>query len=205
MKWLRIDKKGAAIPKTGDYRSWKPLLAKEGKMQCVYCCIHESQFGGTRNFHVEHFRPKARFPALRNSYSNLFYACGVCNVFKSDDWPGDYTPGDLTKPAYPDPSEIDYGSFLHVDDSTGEVSGDGVTGRYIVERLHLNRPHMVAVRVLSALFFRLDSSRQQIEQLLQRGQIPDELKDDVINVLINTCKVLRRYAYARPYGSDQLR
>lgn len=205
MKWRIIDKKGAKAPAAGDYRSWKPQLAAEAELQCVYCCIHESQFGGIRNFHVDHYKPQSKFPELKNEYSNLFFACGICNSFKSDDWPAELINGDLTKPGYPCPAEVDYGGFLHIDESTGEVAGDDVTGRYLVERLHLNRGHIVALRVMSVLFGRLDHCQKQIKEMLERKEIPDQLKDDVIGMLLRMNDVLGRYAAIRPYSPDQLR
>lgn len=205
MTWRRIDKTQSPVPTSGDYRSWKPLLAREGRLQCVYCCIPESRFGGIRNFHVEHYRPQSLFPRLRNDYLNLFYACGICNVFKSDDWPADHLQGDLSHPAYPDPSQVDYGSFLTIDESTGEVSGSGILGRYIVERLHLNRPQMVAIRKLTQLFARIARFHESMTSLLEESKIPTELKDDVIKVLLDINKLTLRYATARPYASDQLR
>lgn len=205
MKWRIIDKKNARAPASGDYRSWKPQLAIEAELQCVYCCIHESQFGGFRNFHVEHYKPQSAFPELRNEYSNLFYACGICNSFKSDDWPTELNEGDLSKPGYPCPAEVDYNGFLHVDEDTGEVFGDDVTGRYLVERLHLNRGHIVALRVMAVLFDRLDYFHKQIAEMLENKEIPDQFKDEVISMLLRMADVLGRYASVRPYNPDQLR
>ena len=89
MKWFRIPKESSPLPKSGKYYSdWKEDLSKEGKEQCVYCSVNINTFGGIRNFHVEHYRPKAKdkFPHLEHVYSNLFFACSICNGFKSDDW-----------------------------------------------------------------------------------------------------------------------
>ena len=205
MRWRIIDKRSAAAPSTGDYRSWKPKLALEAELQCVYCCIHESRFGGIRNFHVEHFRPQSKFPLLRDDYSNLFYACGVCNSFKSDDWPADLDPGDLTSPGYPSPADVDYNEFLHVDERTGEVHGDGVTGRYLVERLHLNRGHLVALRALVGLFAKLKDFEQSISEIVESKQVEGEFKDEVIKILLRITSSLRAYSEVRPYSHDQLR
>ena len=205
MKWRIIDKRTAIPPVKGDYRSWKPQLAAEAALQCVYCCIHESRFGGIRNFHVEHFKPQSKFHTLKNEYSNLFYACGVCNSFKSDDWPGDLAVGDLSKPGYPCPAEVDYSNFLHVDERTGEVHGDDVTGRYLVERLHLNRAHVVALRAITALLERIKNFQAKIDAMVERDEIPDHLKTEVITMMSRYSTLLRTYASARPYGPDQLR
>lgn len=204
MRWRQIDKLNVVAPTTGDYRSWKPRLAKEAELQCVYCCIHENRFGGIRNFHVEHYRPKSRWPNLTNDYANLFYACGICNIFKSDDWPCDLDHGDLTQAGYPDPSAVNYGDFLHIDEATGTVYSDTVTGRYVIERLHLNRGQMVGLRSMSFLLERI----ARVEDILKSVNfelVSDSVTREAIDVLLRINTMLRRFGEARPYGHDQLR
>jgi hypothetical protein len=72
MRWRRIPKEKYQAPQKGTYSDWKPQLAKEGFQQCVYCAVGEPAFGGFRNFHVEHYRPKKKFAQLENDYANLF-------------------------------------------------------------------------------------------------------------------------------------
>ena len=139
--WKRIPKEGAKQPDDGDYRAWQELLAEEADHRCVYCAIHERSFGGIRNFHVEHYRPKARFPELIDSFSNLFYACAICNTFKGNDWPDEPAP-DLETPAYADPAEYDYSDLFDVN-AGGLVSGTKVAATYMIERIYLNRPQLM--------------------------------------------------------------
>ena len=106
MKWIRICNAERSQPSSGSYREWKPQIARDCSHQCVYCAIIEARFGGIRNFHVEHYRPKSRaeFASLENVITNLYYACAICNGFKGADWPA--TPkSDHSVPAYPDPAE----------------------------------------------------------------------------------------------------
>jgi 5-methylcytosine-specific restriction endonuclease McrA len=105
MNWRRIPKEKTVQPKKGRYSDWKEILAEEGFNQCVYCAIPDACFGGIRNFHVEHYRPKSKFEKLENDIKNLFYACAICNTFKGDDWPGE-PEKDFFAPCYPDPSLI---------------------------------------------------------------------------------------------------
>ncbi|MFJ3315933.1 HNH endonuclease [Herbaspirillum huttiense] len=205
MKWRVVDKTKSKVPSTGTYRTWKPQLADEARLQCVYCCIHESNFGGVRNFHVEHFKPKSLFPALENDYANLFYACGVCNVFKSDDWPAELDDNDFNSNGYPNPARVNYADFLVVDTSTGKVVSEFKTGKYVIERLHLNRPQMVGVRSLAAIMDRLQASMTRIRSMHESGSIPDHMKHSVIEVLFRTNDFLTKRSGARPYGSDQLK
>ena len=104
MNWKLVNKDPTTQPKRGTYSDWKEQIAQECYNQCVYCSIHESQFGGINNFHIDHFRPKSIFKNLENDICNLFYSCPICNRFKSDDWPNE---PNLDTISYPDPSNID--------------------------------------------------------------------------------------------------
>lgn len=205
MKWRVIDKTSAQIPATGTYSQWKPQLAREGGSRCVYCCIPESKFGGSRNFHVEHYRPKSIFPDLTNEYRNLFYACGICNIFKSDDWPAEHMLGNYRIAAYPDPSLVSYGEFLEVEATTGTVRSATFTGKYLIERLHLNRPQMIGLRLMSTLFMRIDAAHSAIRELWETGAVNETNRQEVIELLLAHYQMARKYSEARPYGADQLR
>jgi uncharacterized protein (TIGR02646 family) len=204
VKWQLVRKDKVKAPTKGDYRQWKAQLSEEADKQCVYCCIHENQFGGIRNFHVEHFKPQSIFPELRNEYSNLFFACGVCNIFKSDDWLGDQTPGDYSTAVYPDPSKVDYSDFLSIN-RLGKVVSTHTTGRYLIERLHLNRGQMVGLRALRSVFEQLDLINDQVEALMNADAIPASEQAEVMQMLLQHYRLASRYMSARPYGPDQLK
>ncbi len=130
-------------PIFNDYRQYKPHLREDFLYACVYCTIHENEFGGPRNFDVEHFRPKSKFEALVTVYTNLLYACGVCNSFKKDDWPSNDPVNDGK--GYLDPCEHDYDNhFIQTDDF--QIQGLSKVAQYIIERLHLNRPQLQKLR-----------------------------------------------------------
>lgn len=143
--WKRIPKEVATQPVTGSYSDWKPELSVEGYHQCVYCFINETYFGGIRNFHVEHYKPKAKFIPLTNVYSNLFYVCSICNSFKSDDWPNEPNL-DFDKPFYPDPSSVDYCDIFDLEEGTHLIKGKNFTSKYLVNKLFLNRKQLVIYR-----------------------------------------------------------
>jgi len=140
MNWKLINKRNQ--PKAGVYSDWKEQIAEECFNQCVYCSIHEAQFGGIDHYHIDHFRPKSIFGKLENDIYNLFYACPICNRFKSDDWPGN---PDLTKVSYPDPSKTDY-SQLFALKSDFEIKGKYIASEYLVLRLFLNRAQLIMER-----------------------------------------------------------
>lgn len=202
MRWFRINKTAPA--ETKHYRAWKLDLAVEGGNQCVYCCIHEGMFGGIRNYHVEHYRPKSKFAGLEHAYENLFYACAICNVFKSDSWlalPND--PNDWTCKHFPDPSVVDFGAMLRIQERNHHVVSDFVAGKFLIERLHLNRPQLVIARRAKYVYEKLSSLSAQLE--VRANKVEGHSKEDsdllkeVIAVLRKMVQVLARTPESRPY------
>jgi hypothetical protein len=164
MNWKLILKNPTKFPTLGTYRDWKGHLRREADFQCVYCCIHESSFGGLRNYHVEHYKPKSVFNALENDYNNLFYACAICNVFKGDDWPGS-PQRNLSNISYPCPSTVNYSNLFNVDISTGELKGKYIASKYVVEKLFLNRPQLIIERKLQLLYDDANGLRKELMNL----------------------------------------
>lgn len=145
MRWQIIRKQVPDPMPGGTYRNWKDALREEGGKRCVYCAIPEACFGGPYNYHVEHFEPKSKAPDRTNDWMNLFYACAICNVFKGNDWPN------ATRiVAYPDPSVIDYETVFQRNED-GTIGAVGATGKYMIERLYLNRPQLCLTRSEAAL------------------------------------------------------
>jgi hypothetical protein len=142
MNWKLVNKDPATQPKGGIYSDWKEQIAKECYYQCVYCSIHESQFGGINNFHIDHFRPKSLFKNLENDICNLFYSCPICNRFKSDDWPNG---PNLDTLSYADPSNIDYSDLFELNDDF-QIFGKYTASRYLEVRLYLNRAQLIFER-----------------------------------------------------------
>ena len=67
-----------------DYRSYKPYIVQDFNQRCAYTDCPDSFFGGARNFHIDHIKPKKKFPKLSNDYKNLAYSCSYVNIRKSD-------------------------------------------------------------------------------------------------------------------------
>jgi hypothetical protein len=146
MHWKQIDSTVRIQPNAGSYNDWKEQIAEDCNKRCVYCSIHEEPWGGIDHYHIDHFRPKSKeeFKVLLNSITNLYYACPVCNRFKSDDWPNDCD--DLEKACYPDPSFHNYSTLFSLDEKNYNISGLYVASKYIINRLYLNRPQLVYER-----------------------------------------------------------
>ncbi|MGK4002899.1 hypothetical protein WMF31_09785 [Sorangium sp. So ce1036] len=104
---------------------------------CAYCqsrvsSTHAGKKGKAKPpGQVEHFRPKARFPAQAYGWKNYFLVCMGCNGAKHDRWPnGGYVRPDQGKPG---------SRFVFAEDGTmGGRKGDEQAKR-TVEDLDLNR------------------------------------------------------------------
>ena len=203
MKWFRVPKDTATPSAQTTYQGWKPELAKEARYQCVYCCIDEAGFGGYRNFHVEHFKPKSRFPNLELDYSNLFYACAVCNSFKLNDWPSDAE--DVGAACYVDPSKVDYATLFHVDELRGVLSASSVAAVYIEHRLHLNRPQLLIARRYRHLLRRLSALSPELRQGLAGPRATKARAVRAAKLLAKIVDAQVRMTQARPYAEEDLR
>lgn len=67
------------------FQAYRPCLRWDFGFTCAFCLCHEADLvpypiRGSGLTHIEHFEPKSRQKALRNQYSNCFYACRFCNV-----------------------------------------------------------------------------------------------------------------------------
>lgn len=87
-----------------NYRKYKPYLRNDFKEKCGYVNCSDFWFGGSRTFHVDHFKPKSKFPELETTYSNLVYCCSYVNILKTDD-----------ENEYLDPCEVDYNQHFERD------------------------------------------------------------------------------------------
>lgn len=155
MKWKPVNNTSRLQPPSGEYADWKMIIARDCSRQCVYCAIHESLFGGIRNFTIDHYRPRSLFEELMHIITNLYLACGVCNAFKGDDWPNEPAL-DHSLEAYPDPGGVDYNTIFQIA-NTHEVVGLTTASRYVVERLFLNRPQLIIERWHHSLESRIDN------------------------------------------------
>jgi len=209
MQWHLIKKDANNFPDKGTYIDWKPQLSLEGNNQCVYCSLHEARFGGERNFHVEHFRPKSKFPELENDYANLFFSCSICNIFKGCDWPSE--PCDeYNLPAYIDPSKHDYN--LIFDFKNYNLVSKYISPNYMIERLYLNRPQLIIERRISHLSEMINNLNDVIPMVIEKYR---NVKDDrlrkkiepnvleLISLLSNSMKLMSDLNKVKPYkGKD---
>lgn len=203
MKWFLVTKDKDKFPTNGTYKDWKSLLRVEGNHQCVYCAVEEAIFGGYRNFHVEHFKPKSKFKELANDYSNLFYVCSICNAFKGNDWPDVDEKQHPDVYAYPSPAIHDYGSFLAVDEH-GVVTSTRPAGSYLIERIYLNRPQLMRLRRVDRVVREVNGMVQDLRRLAAGKRLTDELKERWISTLTDAVSFVTDVRYALPYEPEDV-
>jgi hypothetical protein len=143
MNWKQINR-DKRVQHEGVYTAWKQQISDECFNQCVYCSIQEGPWGGIDHYHIDHFRPQSKFKKLKNKITNLYYACPICNKFKSDDWQGE--PDDLNVICYPDPSDHNYTDLFTVDTNNYALKGNYVSANYLINRMYLNRPQLIYER-----------------------------------------------------------
>jgi hypothetical protein len=161
----------------GDYRSFRPFVREDFSGQCAFCLFPELLAGGEENFELDHFRPRRLFPELLNDFYNLYYSCHPCNHIKRDSWP----PQTLEEQGirFVDLCKEDFASHFQVEH--GIWHGLTKPGEYTIDKLNLNRQHLVTVR---ALLERLrihphdEISEANFNQLVQElGFIRDALEE----------------------------
>ena len=197
MRWPNVVGKSRVQPTKGDWHDWKQEIADHCGGHCIYCAISEARFGGVRNFHIEHYRPKKKFPKLENDIRNLYLACAICNVLKCDDWPSDPL-ADHSVTAYPDPSLADYNQLFDISIATYEVHSPTVAGKYLIERLLLNRGQLTLERRFAAILGRLAGFQSWVDPFLNEMTVTE--LQSTARILSAVASVQRSaLTEARPY------
>jgi len=157
-------------PKYKNYKTYKPFLRREFDHACVYCDVWESEMGGKKSFHIDHYRPKEKpqFKHLIAEYSNLLYSCRDCNEFKDDYWPNaiEWLMGRV----YLDPCEYDVDD--HIDKSEHEWRGLTRTGIFNVDELHLAEEPKTLIR----------EERNRLRDLLTESQLSLNIAERALQI-----------------------
>ena len=158
-------------PKAPHYRaltpttvaSQKPTLRLEFGFKCVYCRLPEG-IKGQDNFGIDHYRPRSLYPELKNTYSNLFYACNACNRRKKNYWPSaeDTVAGRFI------PNPCDHVMFQHLRYRGPRVEPHSPAGHEADKRLMFNDDESVQYRefVLGVIAMSEDKKRVLAETLV---------------------------------------
>lgn len=129
------------------YSAYRPFVREDFVECCAYCLIPEFLSGGPESFELDHFRPKSlpEFSGFVGDFYNLYYSCRPCNHAKGDTWPSSF----LESHGY---CFLDFcaesfsGNFQEEPD--GSWTPLSRQAEYTLERLRLNRAHLVEIRLL---------------------------------------------------------
>ncbi len=128
------------------YQAYKPALQAEFERKCIYCRAPDT-IRGWESFGVDHYRPKRLFPALQNTYANLFYCCNQCNRRKGDYWPA------RTNLRIPNP--CDHEMHKHMRFAAERVETRTPQGQVALEVLDLNAPDALQMRATISSVLRI--------------------------------------------------
>jgi hypothetical protein len=137
-----------------------------------------------------------RFASLECEYTNLLYACPVCNSYKGRDWPSD-NPVEDGK-GYPDPCEVDYDHHITVLPNC-RVQGHTDVGAYLVRRLHLNRRQLVKIRkkrealkkTIENRIRMAEATMLEAERMKERSDLPSDIADYFARIQENAAREKR--------------
>lgn len=166
-----IDPEYRALPRAERAVMVDSLRAEQTR-QCVYCGRGIS-LDRHDEHHVEHFRPRTRYPALQLDYDNLFLSCGPASEYGIRDTcgnhKGDWFEEDCHVPLAPE-SCAERFRFL----SSGEIAGDhSQESGKMIDVLNLNHPELVIERQVVI---------EDLDRELAGGVPPDVLRQDYLDL-----------------------
>jgi len=110
--------------------------------KCAYCESHIPHIGYG---HIEHYKPKSKYPALCFEWDNLLLGCEICNgkEYKSDKFPLANEGNPFINPCDEAPND-----FFEFDPATGtsNIIPKNRRGETTEKELGLNRPDLVIHR-----------------------------------------------------------
>lgn len=160
------------IQSSNNYLIYKEQLVKDFRDLCGYCGKNRNYFFD--NFQIDHFKPKSKYPDLKNDYNNLVLSCPICNRNKSDDWPtNDKNVYHNDSIGYVDPASKEFDEVFYRDED-GNIFSNYDYGKYMITKLKFD------IRPIKELWKleRLYQAKKNINQKIKQGKISmDEYRD----------------------------
>ena len=160
------------IQSSNNYLIYKEQLVKDFRDLCGSCGKNRNYFFD--NFQIDHFRPKSKYPDLKNDYNNLVLSCPICNRNKSDDWPtNDKNVYHNDSIGYVDPASKEFDEVFYRDED-GNIFSNYDYGKYMITKLKFD------IRPIKELWKleRLYQAKKNINQKIKQGKISmDEYRD----------------------------
>jgi HNH endonuclease len=159
------------------YQFYKPFLRIDFEYRCSYCKNREVVEGGTKKFHIDHYKPQSKFPELINEYLNLFYCCSECNNAKKDFWPtilDHWMSRYILNPCIHDFEE-------HYNMKHPEWRGYTRVALWNIEKLKLNSKRRIQFRQdeldVCEIIAKLNSQQEELEKLIVNNILPEKSKE----------------------------
>ena len=161
------------------YSHYRSEIAEDCQHRCVYCDAKADEVGGAEAMQLDHFRPESfpEFKHLANDPRNIHYACGRCNLWKSDWWPARGSEGTHNgSEGFVDPFADDRRAYFEVLPD-GRIQSLRPPAAYLIRLLRLDREFMRKLRELRIL---RNLWRQRVAEIRRKagaGELPhpDEL------------------------------
>ena len=137
-KIKECNKAGTKVPRSFYNKYKKPDVRKA--LEDMYeglCCYCEGRVGVVEFGHIEHRKPKDKYPQETFDWDNLHLACTTCNTLKGDKYDANYPILDAVKDG-PISSHLDYDIYWRE-----AVSKRGET---TMEHTQLNRENLREIR-----------------------------------------------------------
>lgn len=176
-----------------NYALYKPEVQLTFSGRCAYCGLHESHFGGVDYMTVDHFKPKglAKFAGLVAAWTNLYYACAVCNRRKHHKWPNasEHNRGFRFVDCCQEDTDAHIRFETAFPDATKcKVVGVTFPGEYSVTQIALNRRGLRQLR--SEIFVELLKQQEMLRnvQELEREVSPSSPRFGQLSALKRTIR-----------------
>jgi uncharacterized protein (TIGR02646 family) len=152
--------------------------------KCAYC---ESKIAHVAYPHIEHYRPKKKYPQYTFEWQNLLLACSICNgkAYKGEHFP--LEDGDENKPLLLNPCEDD--PTQHLQFVQARIVFLSERGRQTRDLLGLNRDELYERR--REKFLDINFIRRSVREHERNG---DELLAQIGRALLNE-KVMAESEY----------
>ena len=162
---------------TGEYYAYshyRAEVAEDCQHRCVYCDADAHEVGGAEAMQLDHFRPEsyAEYEHLSNDPRNLHYACGRCNVWKSDWWPARGRDGTHnSSEGFVDPFAEDRRIYFAISPD-GSIRPLQPPARYMIRLLRLDREFLRKLRELRILKHQWRQRVAEIRRKAEAGELP---------------------------------
>lgn len=166
---------------SADTREIRSALETMQGSYCAYCEAVSDDKSKNQNQrrHIEHFRPRAKFPELTYCWDNLFLSCSnseTCGKHKDKKGLG-YSPDEVLNPCLDDPDRfLRFYANGRVEPARGISEADKRRADETIRVFNLNAPSLVERRknVLCAWEWLKNSSSDKINEyvsaILDQGQ-----------------------------------